>query len=182
MLLRRAVIGKSRVPSVGHSGLSASRPIATDGPSRVAALFQSGNTRDMNDAHEIGDAVREVVLDGPALRLVIIFGSAAKGRLRPDSDIDIAILPVSEDLPLREEAMLAVRLEQRLGRSVDLVRLDHASTVLAWQIARDGVVAYASHPAEHPRFVAYAASEYADFAPALEAASRRFRERLAANS
>jgi hypothetical protein len=62
---------------------------------------------------------------------------------------------------------------------VDLVRLDRASMLLRWQIARDGIPLLAEPSWEWVRFRAAAASEHADIADALRRAARLFRRRLA---
>ena len=123
------------------------------------------------------DTLRGALASGPRLRLALLFGSHARGRARPDSDIDVGILPI-DDLLLREELVLQAALERACGRPVHLVRLDHAGTVLKWEAARYGVPVAASSPAEHARFVARAALEHADIAPALVRAGAVFRERL----
>ena len=52
---------------------------------------------------------------------VYLLGSAAKGALRKDSDIDIALLPVAEqDIPLQCCLELASVLELSLGRPADI--------------------------------------------------------------
>jgi predicted nucleotidyltransferase len=114
------------------------------------------------------------------VRLAILFGSFARQQQRPDSDVDVAILPADGDLPLAAELDLQVALERACGRTVDLVRLDQASTMLRFRVAREGVALVAEPAFEHPRFLAAAAAEHADFAPALAIASERFRRRIAA--
>ncbi len=128
------------------------------------------------------DRLRQPLRDGPPLRLALLFGSAAAGVLRADSDIDIAILPVHPDLPLREELALQAALVRACGRNVDLVRLDRAPTLVRWQVARHGRTLLSAGPAEAARFRAAAASEYIDFAPSFEHAAEVFRRRLAAGS
>lgn len=108
----------------------------------------------------------------------MLFGSVARGTVRPDSDVDIGILPVDE-LAWSDELALVGALSSALRREVDLVRLDRASTLLRWRIARDGIVLTSAPPYEAVRFRAEAASEYADFAPALHDAAERFRRKVA---
>ncbi len=120
--------------------------------------------------------------DGPPLRLAVLFGSAAAGKLRADSDVDIAILPAGADLLLREELDLQVALARACEREGDLVRLDRASTLVRWEVARSGMPLWTSGPDEFSRFVAEAASEYLDFAPAYARAAEAFRRALAAGS
>ena len=71
------------------------------------------------------------LLAGAGVELAVLFGSAASGRLRPDSDIDIGILcSVGWELDLAGELALGAELERVFGREVDLVRLDVGSTLL----------------------------------------------------
>lgn len=116
---------------------------------------------------------------GPPIRLAVLFGSAVTGRERPDSDVDVGIWPQGEGLSDAEELALQSALTLAAGREVDLVRLDRASTLLRWQVARTGIPVLAAPPEEFPRFRARAASEYIEFAPAFETYGELFRQRLA---
>ncbi len=131
---------------------------------------------------EILERMRATLRGGPPLRLAMLFGSAVSGTLRPDSDVDIAILPADPGLPLRAELDLQAALAQAAGREVDLVRLDLAPTLVRWEVARSGRMLWASGPDETSCFVAEAASEYLDFAPAFKKASEAFRRTLAAGA
>jgi predicted nucleotidyltransferase len=117
---------------------------------------------------------------GPPLRLAMLFGSAVSGPFRPDCDVDVAIIPAAPDLALADELDLQASLARACGREVDLVRLDRASTLVRWQVARHGKILLQSSMFEATRFVAEAASEYLDFEPAFTRAAERFRQRLAA--
>ncbi len=110
----------------------------------------------------------------------MLFGSAAQGALRTDSDVDVAILPSDPDLPLAAELSLQAELSRAAGRDVDLVRLDRASTVVKWQVAKHGVPLLVTDPAALAHFLAASAAEYLDFAPAMRKAQEVFRQRLAA--
>jgi predicted nucleotidyltransferase len=102
--------------------------------------------------------------------------------LRPDSDVDLAILPADPGLPLALELDLTARLSAALRREVDVLRLDHAPTLLRWEVVRKGRVIWARSPAEAVRFRAEVAAEYADFAPAYREAAERFRRHLAGSA
>ena len=52
-----------------------------------------------------------------------VFGSAVKGQLRPESDIDI-LVRIGEDVSLLGFVGLKLDLEQALSRRVDLVEYD----------------------------------------------------------
>jgi len=116
------------------------------------------------------------------LRLAMMFGSTARGAGRLDSDVDIAIVPMDPELELGPELDLQANLARACGRPVDLVRLDRASCLLRWQVARDGRVLWQAGPFEAARFVAGAASDYLDFQPSLALAAERFQQRLARDS
>lgn len=118
--------------------------------------------------------------EGPPLRFAMLFGSAARGTLRADSDVDIGIFPVDLSLPLSEELALQAELTRVCGREVDLVRLDRAPTLVRWQVVRYGRVLMESSPFSASRFAANSIAEYLDFAPAFERASETFRRVLAA--
>jgi predicted nucleotidyltransferase len=122
--------------------------------------------------------LESALLGGPSLRLAVLFGSQARGRSRPDSDVDVGIVPDDPALSLRCELDLQARLERSCGRPVHLVRLDRASTLLRWEAARHGIRIGDTSRDEHARFVARAALEYAELAPALRHAEETFRERL----
>jgi uncharacterized protein len=112
------------------------------------------------------------------LELAVLFGSGAQNRLRPDSDLDVGIIP-STDLTLRDELDMAATLTAASGREVDLVRLDQPSVLLRWEAAKSHVLLLARTPGALPQFLARAALDHADFAPMLADASRRLTRRLA---
>ncbi|MGH7899892.1 MAG: type VII toxin-antitoxin system MntA family adenylyltransferase antitoxin [Candidatus Binatia bacterium] len=127
-------------------------------------------------------AVLEAALaEGPALSLAVLFGSSARGHAHADSDVDLAILPVDPELPLHAELVLQATLERACGRSVHLVRLDYASTVLKWEVARQGIMVFARSRRDQVRFVAQAALEHADLASTLARAGAVFRDRVQAS-
>lgn len=124
------------------------------------------------------EALETVLRRGPPLRLAVLFGSGARGSMRPDSDVDIGILPVDPDLPFGAEADLQVELELACGRTVDLVRLDQASTLLRNQVAREGRPLLEARDGACQRFRVAATLEYLDFLPTYDAAAERFRRSL----
>jgi len=112
-------------------------------------------------------------------RLVVLFGSRARGTAVAQSDVDLAILP-NGAMALGDELALEAELTRALGVEVDLVRIDVDDVMLRWRVARDGIVVWASPAHEAPRFLARAASEHDEMAPLLEDAAWRFQRRLAA--
>jgi predicted nucleotidyltransferase len=117
---------------------------------------------------------------GPPLRFAMLFGSVAEGTDRPTSDIDVGIFPEDPALSLQDELSLQTELARSCGRSVDLVRLDRASTLVRWQVVRHGGVLLEVIPFAAQRFIADSVADYLDFAPAFEQAAETFRRFLVA--
>lgn len=113
------------------------------------------------------DALRHVLEEEPAIAYALVFGSGARGRLRPSSDVDVAI-GCHHGQPMESHAigLLAARLEAAAGRPVDLVLIDEASSPLAYRIFREGLVVLdRDHRALAAR-KARAILDYLDFKPA----------------
>ena len=65
-------------------------------------------------------ALHRKELEGLGVRSLALFGSVVRGEARPDSDVDI-LVKFSKPVGLFEFIRLKHRLEEILGRSVDLV-------------------------------------------------------------
>lgn len=113
----------------------------------------------------------------PRVRLVYLFGSAVDPDVPGVRDVDLAIwseppLSTRELLELRADAVLAA------GGPIDLVSLNRASILLAWEVAESGVCLYAQPAEAEVEFVTRARSRYWDFKPFLEVQWRHAGERL----
>lgn len=73
----------------------------------------------------------------PEIRLAILFGSVAEGRLKPDSDLDIAVAGERE-LTLEDRVSIQDRLASAAGREIDLLDLRAASGVILHQALSRG--------------------------------------------
>ena len=86
---------------------------------------------------DITKAVASYVAAQPLVLAAYLFGSAVRGHLTTESDLDIAMLfsspPDSLHLLDMQEDLTAL-----LGRQADLVSLNHASPILAMQVLRCG--------------------------------------------
>lgn len=100
-----------------------------------------------------------------------LFGSAARGEERPDSDLDLAVL--FRDDPPRTLAGLHLDLADRLtgvlgGRRIDLVVLNRAPVDLVHRVLRDGVLLLERDRSARIRFEVRARNEYFDLLPHLQ--------------
>lgn len=91
--------------------------------------------------HEITQAAEAI----PGISVLVVFGSRARGTHRPDSDLDVAVLPDTPDSRARRylQADLAVALAHLSpdGR-VDVILLDEADAVLRQRIMETGRVLF----------------------------------------
>ena len=94
--------------------------------------------------------VIEAISTFDEVSVLVIFGSRATGRPRPDSDLDIAVLPVSTDAVSRRllQSRLAVALaDQAPAGRVDVVFVDEAPDLLRQRIMESGRVLVCKDPA-----------------------------------
>lgn len=109
-------------------------------------------------------------LESEGARLVILFGSRAEGRERPESDWDLGVLWSAAPPP-----SLDAELEQLLAGRVDLVDLRRAPPVLLMECVRRGRVLHDETGSEFARFASLALRRYEDTKKlrALQEQSRR---------
>jgi len=72
---------------------------------------------------------------------IAVFGSYARGEMRPDSDIDIMI-DVRKDVTLLDLGGVYMELVEKLNRNVDLVTKGGVHTILKKYIERDLISIY----------------------------------------
>jgi len=118
------------------------------------------------------------------VEVAVVFGSAARGELREESDIDLYLV-------LRPRASWATAwllgLEEELchavGRPVELVveDVETTSTLLRLQVAREGVPLHERVPGAWVRAKTRALMDYYDMAETIDACAAGVRRRLTAN-
>ncbi|MBX3705057.1 MAG: nucleotidyltransferase domain-containing protein [Pseudomonadales bacterium] len=107
--------------------------------------------------------IRRVVLGAiPDVLAIYLFGSAARGDARPNSDLDIALLTAPGGI-ISDTLGLMADLAGALGREVDLVDLRRASDVLRMQVLREGSTLYAANPHEVLGWEAEAMTRYGHY-------------------
>lgn len=93
------------------------------------------------------------------LQLLVLFGSAVKGRRASARDIDLA---VQCDGPADLDA-LYLAVAPRLGTDrVDLVDLRRAGPLLAFEVARAGRLLFERQPGTFRQFQSFASRRYCD--------------------
>ena len=88
---------------------------------------------------EIESAIIRTLSADERVNSAYLLGSAAQGRLRPDSDVDIALmLAKGKSFNAVERCLLAASLSLELGREVELGLLSSANLVYARQAILTG--------------------------------------------
>ncbi|GHU19253.1 hypothetical protein FACS189475_06130 [Betaproteobacteria bacterium] len=86
----------------------------------------------------ITQQISPVLLARPEIRLAILFGSAASGKERFESDVDLAI-DIGSPISAEEKMVLIGELAERTGRTIDLIDLHTVGEPLLGQIVVNGV-------------------------------------------
>jgi predicted nucleotidyltransferase len=86
-------------------------------------------------------ALRKALSGRKDVRLALLFGSRARGRARPDSDADVAVL--GRDLNL---LALATDLSSAAQVEVDVVSLNDPGYPLLNALLRDGILLHEGEP------------------------------------
>src|SRR5207253_1146037 len=99
----------------------------------------------------------------PGVRLGYVFGSAARGALRADSDVDVAVRFATRPT-LDALAALAINLKRAAGRRADVIDLDTAPPLLLREVVKEGRLLFAASDDERVAFETAALARYADTA------------------
>jgi predicted nucleotidyltransferase len=129
------------------------------------------------DLHE---KLRAAAVGLPSIKLLALFGPAARGELRQGSDVDLLVDLEPDTLEER------IRVEAALGRAadreVDIIHAHGAPPLLRFEIARDGVVLHEMAEGAWTHFKAMAMLDWWDYRPTAEIYQRAALARLAASA
>ena len=107
------------------------------------------------------EAIRAFFEGEDNVRLAFLFGSLARKRARPDSDVDMAVLFKNPPSPLGRLGLCA-NLEEHLKRNVDLISLNSAGPVIKMQVLKTGIKILGSRDV-YEEFFVKTVREYDDF-------------------
>lgn len=120
------------------------------------------------------ETLRAALAGHQDVKLALLFGSRARGRFRPDSDVDVAYLGRDVDpLELAYHLSLAAHLE------IDLVDLSNAGYPLKNAVLRDGVVLHQGERGVEARWRSHTIMELELDRPGWERMRDAFLKRLA---
>jgi predicted nucleotidyltransferase len=136
-----------------------------DRRSQIASALQlaGGSSATVGDMEQV---VRNVLGSDERVAFALLFGSAARGRTTPFSDVDIAIgLMAGVRLDHRALGEMTARLEQATRATVDLIVIEEASPGLAYRAFRDGRLLFERDRSARVERQVRAILEYLDFKP-----------------
>ncbi|RYY05491.1 MAG: nucleotidyltransferase domain-containing protein [Alphaproteobacteria bacterium] len=120
-------------------------------------------------------ALRATASCFPALQLLLLFGSRARGTHHSASDWDFAA--ISRDLQTLDPLAAALAKTLRCD-AVDVADLERAGALLRYQAARDGQLIFEASHGNHMRFQVAAASFWCDAGATIERAYQIVLSRL----
>lgn len=144
------------------------------------------------NAGALSEVIASALASRSDVRFAYLFGSAAKGTARPDSDVDVAVFFGGDAEPggatgeadgdrvdrARRALDLEGELERELGRAVQVVALDDAPLGLAHNVLRSGKLFFAADEEAHRRFFVSHARRYYDMEPARRIFDRYRKRRI----
>jgi uncharacterized protein len=119
----------------------------------------------MNETPSLDERIRQLAEPFEGISVLVFFGSRARGTHRPDSDLDVAVLPNVKDSKARLNLLteLAVALADLCPEgSVDVVFLDEAYDVLRQRVMEHGRVLINRDPAAWKELRVRTMREYGD--------------------
>ncbi len=101
----------------------------------------------------------------PQLRFLLLFGSRAQGKARPESDWDFGYLADREFDPMPLYTDLSLLLETN---EIDLVDLNRASGLLQFRAVKDALLLFEVKKGEYERFWLQVLNFWCDVSPLLQ--------------
>ncbi|HXV64455.1 MAG TPA: nucleotidyltransferase domain-containing protein [Vicinamibacteria bacterium] len=135
----------------------------------------------MSGAREVVEQARRLLEEFPEIGVAVLFGSRATGKARPDSDLDLAVLPVEGDVSRRRlQSRVAVALADLAPQGrVDVVFIDEAPELLRHRIMETGIVLLLKDGQAWRTWRIRTMREHGDREPVRRLFRRRQKERLA---
>lgn len=132
------------------------------------------------DVTELEDRLRAALERQPEVLVAYLFGSAARGRPGPLSDVDVAVLLAEDSDRTGRRLDLIGDLAAAAGTDeIDLVVLNDAPNELAFRVIRDGRVLLCRDERTRVWHRARTILEYLDLEPLRRALAEGLRRRLA---
>ena len=120
---------------------------------------------------------RDILINYEAIIFAYIFGSYAKGNVREDSDIDIAIY-LKDSIGTYAYLDMKMELSEALKREVDLVILNDSTPLLKYEIYKKNILLFTHDESIENRYKVKTLFEYDDMKRYLDLSYDKTIERL----
>lgn len=128
------------------------------------------------------EKLKEILAAYPEVLAAYLFGSAARNRLTPMSDVDIAVLLKEPAIPEQVNLLvyyLGVDIQKQFRRQADIKILNRIRDLpFIFEIFPEGKLVFERGRDSHGMFVARKLSEYHDFLPLYKRALRNYARSL----
>lgn len=135
----------------------------------------------MNDLKEKLHNIAPIVFEGTPVDFAYLYGSYAKGRSHPFSDLDIGVFV--EDLDVKAcldlELSLALRLDEILEHTVqsEVRVLNHLPLVVKGEILGEAKLIYSRAEDKRIEFETQVRTAYFDFLPVIQEYQKAIKEK-----
>jgi len=132
------------------------------------------------DAQVLIERLRPVIARQPGVAVAWLFGSAARGEMRPDSDVDVGVV-FAPGLPAAEREGVLVDLSSRLEAAtaphpIEVVALEDQGYVFVHRALRDGKRIVVNDEERRVDFESDALVRYLDWKPTWDLAANEQQE------
>jgi predicted nucleotidyltransferase len=126
-------------------------------------------------AGQLIERMRPTLAAEPRIAVAWLFGSAARGEMRPDSDVDVGVV-FARNVPAGERTLLLADLASRLEAAtvphpVDVVALEEQGHVFVHRVLQEGQRIAVNDEERRVDFESEAVIWYLDFKPTWDLAA-----------
>ncbi|MBC8588818.1 type VII toxin-antitoxin system MntA family adenylyltransferase antitoxin [Paratissierella segnis] len=120
---------------------------------------------------------KDILIKHENIIFAYIFGSYAQGKIRSDSDIDIAIY-LENSIDMETYFEIKISLMEACKREIDLVILNDATPLLKYEIYRNNILLFTRDKTEETNYKVKVLFEYNDINRYLDLSYNKTIERL----
>jgi predicted nucleotidyltransferase len=120
---------------------------------------------------------KDILMEYENIIFAYIFGSYAQGKIRSDSDIDIAIY-LENSIDMETYFEIKISLMEACKREIDLVILNDATPLLKYEIYRNNILLFTRDKTEETNYKVKVLFEYNDINRYLDLSYNKTIERL----
>lgn len=112
---------------------------------------------------KLQDDIKDYFSEKNGVVALLIFGSHARNRETPQSDLDIAVLFARDSLPdLNKQLTFKADLENMARKDVDVIILNNANPILKYQVFKYGKILELKNRNLYEQFLVRSLNEYDD--------------------